>query len=254
MADINLEEDIHTDKTPQLAGIVIRVHGSDLIHGQDNTTTNCVDQISSFSTNGDFVQLEITKNLKKYPYKIQRFHELKVGDFEKRQEFAAWVFRQIDIDENWLSNNLTLKTAVFGQQKTLGILQKCHFISPELQFEINGRTFKTVSVTGERYVHFLREKTSTKRNNIHANGGPPYISRGAKQLLKDTFGEDRVISRHFIYQWSPRSPDLTPCDFWLWGRHVSPISTVMLFNAVQSVIYRLQAVFENEGRHIEQGL
>ncbi|UYV68794.1 GREM2 [Cordylochernes scorpioides] len=27
MADINPEEDIHTDKTPQLAGIVIRVYG-----------------------------------------------------------------------------------------------------------------------------------------------------------------------------------------------------------------------------------
>ncbi|UYV60951.1 hypothetical protein LAZ67_1002910 [Cordylochernes scorpioides] len=28
--------------------------------------------------------------------------------------------------------------------------------------------------------------------------GPPHISRGAEQLLKDTLGEDRVISRHFI--------------------------------------------------------
>ncbi|UYV66086.1 hypothetical protein LAZ67_4000132 [Cordylochernes scorpioides] len=49
------------------------------------------------------------------------------------------------------------------------------------------------------------------------DGGPPHISRGAKQLPKDTFGENRVISRHFIYQSPPRSPDLTPCDFWLWG-------------------------------------
>ncbi|UYV60638.1 hypothetical protein LAZ67_1001739 [Cordylochernes scorpioides] len=44
--------------------------------------------------------------IKKYPYKIQRFRELKVGDFEKRQEFASWVFRKIDIDVNWLSNAL----------------------------------------------------------------------------------------------------------------------------------------------------
>ncbi|UYV78621.1 hypothetical protein LAZ67_16002195 [Cordylochernes scorpioides] len=108
------------------------------------------------------------------------------------------------------------------------------------------------------------------------DGGPPHISRGAKQLLKDTFGENRVISRHFIYQWPPRSPDLTPCDFCLWGYikscvyrcwpttlamlkasirwHVLSISTDMLFNAVHSVIYRLQAVIENKGCHIEQGL
>ncbi|UYV70106.1 hypothetical protein LAZ67_7001810 [Cordylochernes scorpioides] len=39
MADINPEEDIHTDNAPRLAGIVIRVHGrSDLLHGQDTTT------------------------------------------------------------------------------------------------------------------------------------------------------------------------------------------------------------------------
>ncbi|UYV71954.1 hypothetical protein LAZ67_9001312 [Cordylochernes scorpioides] len=36
--------------------------------------------------------------------------------------------------------------------------------------------------------------------------------------------------------------------------HVLSISIEILFNAVQSVIYRLQAVFENERRHIEQGL
>ncbi|UYV82415.1 CNOT6L [Cordylochernes scorpioides] len=102
------------------------------------------------------------------------------------------------------------------------------------------------------------------------DGGLPHISCGVKQLLKDTFSENRVISRHFIHQWPTRSPDLTPCDFGLWGyikscvyrcwpitlvmlkasirRHISSISTNMLFNAVQAVIHRLQAVFENEGR------
>ncbi|UYV79773.1 K02A2.6-like [Cordylochernes scorpioides] len=47
-------------------------------------------------------------------YKIQRFHELKVGDFEKHQEFAACVFLQIDIDENWLSNVLWTDEAHFS--------------------------------------------------------------------------------------------------------------------------------------------
>ncbi|UYV75817.1 hypothetical protein LAZ67_13001433 [Cordylochernes scorpioides] len=251
--------------------------------------------------------------LKKYPYKIQRFHELKVGDFEKRQEFAAWVFRQIDIDENWLSNVLWTDEAHFslnGEVNTQNsriwatenpriftemplhqprVTVWCGFtssfiIGPFFFEEINGRTFKTVSVTGERYVQLLREKVIPILQDRQAlseitfmqDGGPPHISRGAKQLLKDTFGEDRVISRHFIHQWPSRSPDLAPCDFWLWGyiksrvyrcrpttlvmlkasirRHVSSISTDMLFNAVHSVIYRLQAVFENEGRHIEQGL
>ncbi|UYV61931.1 hypothetical protein LAZ67_1007096 [Cordylochernes scorpioides] len=152
------------------------------------------------------------------------------------------------------------------------------FIIGALFFEeINGRTFKTVSVTGRLYVQILREKVipilqdrkALSEITFTQDGGPPHISSGAKKLLKDTFGEDRVISRHLIYQWPPRSPDLTPADFWLWGyiksrvyrgrpttlamlkspiRRVSSISTNMLFNSVQSVIYRLQVVFENEGR------
>ncbi|UYV84697.1 hypothetical protein LAZ67_X003125 [Cordylochernes scorpioides] len=50
------------------------------------------------------------------------------------------------------------------------------------------------------------------------DGGSPHIYRGAKQLLKDTFGEIRGISRHFIYQWPPLSPDLTPYNFGYGGR------------------------------------
>ncbi|GFY31889.1 uncharacterized protein TNCV_2620261 [Trichonephila clavipes] len=32
-----------------------------------------------------------------------------------------------------------------------------------------------------------------------------------------SFGDDRVLSRHFPHAWPPRSPDLSPCDYWLWG-------------------------------------
>ncbi|GFU53452.1 uncharacterized protein TNCV_1998211 [Trichonephila clavipes] len=35
--------------------------------------------------------------------------------------------------------------------------------------------------------------------------------------LIHTFGEDRIVSRRCRYPWPPRSPDLTPADFWLWG-------------------------------------
>ncbi|GFS62049.1 transposase [Trichonephila clavipes] len=35
-------------------------------------------------------------------------------------------------------------------------------------------------------------------------------------LLKDTFG-DRLISRFGLVNWPPRSCDLTPLDYFLWG-------------------------------------
>ncbi|GBO13849.1 hypothetical protein AVEN_250334-1 [Araneus ventricosus] len=36
------------------------------------------------------------------------------------------------------------------------------------------------------------------------------------KLLNLRFGNDRIISRHFPTAWPPLSPDLSPCDFWLW--------------------------------------
>ncbi|GFX99874.1 uncharacterized protein TNCV_259111 [Trichonephila clavipes] len=49
------------------------------------------------------------------------------------------------------------------------------------------------------------------------DGAPPHITRCVKDVLKHHFTEERVISRQFRHLWPPRSPDLNPCDFWLWG-------------------------------------
>ncbi|GBN71924.1 hypothetical protein AVEN_250459-1 [Araneus ventricosus] len=49
------------------------------------------------------------------------------------------------------------------------------------------------------------------------DGAPPHIATAVKQLLNLHFGNDRIISRHFPTAWPPRSPDLNPCNFWLWG-------------------------------------
>ncbi|GBN17719.1 hypothetical protein AVEN_221251-1 [Araneus ventricosus] len=48
-------------------------------------------------------------------------------------------------------------------------------------------------------------------------GAPPRIDRRVKQLLRHHFTDARAISRHFPTAWPPHSPDITPCDFWLWG-------------------------------------
>ena len=48
------------------------------------------------------------------------------------------------------------------------------------------------------------------------DASPPHVGSSVKHLLSQQFG-DRVISCHFQFLWPPRSPDLTPMDFWLWG-------------------------------------
>ncbi|GBL97863.1 hypothetical protein AVEN_87314-1, partial [Araneus ventricosus] len=44
-----------------------------------------------------------------------------------------------------------------------------------------------------------------------------YICRPVQAFLRAHFGDDWVISRSILTAWPPCSPDLNPCDFWLWG-------------------------------------
>ncbi|GFX45428.1 transposable element Tc3 transposase [Trichonephila clavipes] len=48
------------------------------------------------------------------------------------------------------------------------------------------------------------------------DGATCHIARATIDLLKETFG-DRLISRFGPVNWPPRSCDLTPLDYFLWG-------------------------------------
>ncbi|GFS55407.1 uncharacterized protein TNCV_1626951 [Trichonephila clavipes] len=48
------------------------------------------------------------------------------------------------------------------------------------------------------------------------DGATCHTARATVDLLKDTFG-DRLISRFGPVNWLPRSCDLTPLDYFLWG-------------------------------------
>ncbi|GFU86768.1 transposable element Tc3 transposase [Trichonephila clavipes] len=52
-------------------------------------------------------------------------------------------------------------------------------------------------------------------HNVTVNGDR-YRARATIDILKDTFG-DRLISRFGPVIWPPRSCDLTPLDYFLWG-------------------------------------
>ncbi|GBN67643.1 hypothetical protein AVEN_235974-1 [Araneus ventricosus] len=94
------------------------------------------------------------------------------------------------------------------------------------------------------------------------DGAPPHIAYPFKSLLSMHFEIDRIISLHFPTNWPPKSLDLNPCDFWLWGylkhavfcgliahlaelmtriaQHVHNISTVTLRSVVEHAICRFE--------------
>ena len=48
------------------------------------------------------------------------------------------------------------------------------------------------------------------------DGATAHTARDTMQLLREHFPE-RLISLRGDHPWPARSPDLTPCDFFLWG-------------------------------------
>ncbi|GFU74905.1 transposable element Tc3 transposase [Trichonephila clavipes] len=81
-----------------------------------------------------------------------------------------------------------------------------------------------VTVNGDRYRAMITNFFISELNNHHdvqelwfqQDGATCHTARATIDLLKDTFG-DRLISRFGPVNWPPRTCDLTPLDYFLWG-------------------------------------
>ncbi|GFV80847.1 DUF4817 domain-containing protein [Trichonephila clavipes] len=80
-----------------------------------------------------------------------------------------------------------------------------------------------VTVNGDRYRAMITNFFIPELNNHDVqelwflqDGAICHTARATIDLLKDTFG-DRLISRFGPVNWAPRSCDLTPLDYFLWG-------------------------------------
>ena len=79
---------------------------------------------------------------------------------------------------------------------------------------------------GQNYRDFLQNELPKQREAVplttriamyfQRNGAPSHYTRHVMQHLNDTFPR-RWIGRGSTNKWPPRSPDLTPLDFCLWG-------------------------------------
>ncbi|GFW31844.1 putative transposable element [Trichonephila clavipes] len=103
--------------------------------------------------------------------------------------------------------------------------------SDEAHFCLNGYVNKqncriwshNVTVNGDRYRAIITNFFIPELNNhdvqelwFQQDGATCHTARATIDLLKDTFG-DRLISRFGPVNWLPRSCDLTPLDYFLWG-------------------------------------
>lgn len=184
-----------------------------------------------------------------HPYGVKLTQELSEADFEKRHDFCEIMERKIR-DPDFL------KRVCFSDESTFHLTgyvnrhncrywcednpheyREAHSQRPKkrnvwagiLDNEVIGPFFIDGNLDGPKYILLLHHqivpamRASAARQNIDWNdvyfqqdGAPAHYARLVRDYLDIVF-PNRWIGRKGPIQWPPRSPDLTPLDFFLWG-------------------------------------
>ncbi|GFX64853.1 transposable element tc3 transposase [Trichonephila clavipes] len=200
------------------------------------------------------VQKIMRNILRYYPYKLQFVQELLPHDFETRHLFSLQFLARLEFYPEWPWNILwtdkahfhldgsvnthncqiwetdnphsTLQVPLFSPKVTVWSGFSASFILGKYFFEkIGAGGPVTCYTTGQRYASLLRNEIIPDEQARQClspiifmqDRAPPHITRCVTDVLKHQFTEEHVISRRFHHLWPPRSLELNPCDFWLWG-------------------------------------
>lgn len=221
----------------------------------------------------------VRKDLGLHPYKIQLVQELKQHDHRFRRGFAAWALEQLTEDPFFHRTVMFSDEAHFWFNGYVN-KQNCRIWSEENphQYEetplhpekvtvwcaihaggVIGPYFfenaqgQRVTVNGVRYRAMLNDYffPIVVANNLEEfwfqqDGATCHTANETIALLQGQFG-DNVISRNGPVNYPPRSCDLTPCDFFLWGYVKSkvyanhPITIADLKTNIRTVIREIPA-------------
>lgn len=237
--------------------------------------------------------------LHNHPYHLKCLHELRPLDYEARVNFANWFLNNCEGSSLWertlwtdeahfyLDGFVCTKHCVIWARenphcyRTKPLHQRkvtvwCGFTNSRIlppAFVPEGQTVNT-----DVYLDILRNHMLPNLPRNHGlvfmqDGAPAHTSNATKEFLKETFGEQNIISRGCPINWPSRSPDLNPCDFFLWGylkhrvfrnnpqtldqlkntieHEITEISRDLLDKTVDSLFDRLMLIISENGAHIE---
>ena len=183
----------------------------------------------------------LRKSIGLYPYKLTITQAITEDDKVKRLAFAEYLLAHEEIienilwsDEAYFSLDGTVNThncVIWAFEKPTQTLQR-HLHSPKIcvwmaltaNYKLKPFFFPN-TVNSENYLALLRDhaipqlRRKRKMRNVifQQDGAPPHYAVTVRNFLKENFPEDRIIARGVGTCWPPRSPDLTPMDYWFWG-------------------------------------
>ena len=250
-------------------------------------------------------------DLRWHPYRMVRRHQLKDGDFERRTAFCEW-FLQKHQNPNFIGNFVIGDEAGFAMNGRVSNQNIRMYApkgqAPDFPYDVNecrekvtvwmglcgngravGPFFFEGNVNKEKYLELLNESVFPELLNIFGNqfengyfrrlwwaqdGAPPHRSAEIRQWLSEFF-HDHVVALNHTIEWPARSPDLTPCDFFLWGylkskvfqtppdsiddlknRIVAEADRVkqnrnLIRRAVKDMVPRAHVCIDRDGSHVE---
>lgn len=237
--------------------------------------------IRQLSTETGIAYTTIQRILKKYkfsPYKHQRVQTLEDGDADRRLQFCRWFIDKCIEDPNFSRKILWSDEANFSNRGMRNTKNDHYWatenpllvqqLNPQRRFSVNvwcgligskilGPYFYHGSLTGERYAQFLEpllqefldDLDLESRLDIHfqQDGAPPHNYREVPRLLQQLFG-DKWIATYGPVPFPPRSPDITPLDFYFWG-YVKSETYKRRFNSVDDLQDAIRTIINSiDGR------
>lgn len=224
------------------------------------------------------LQRILTKDLHLHPYKVQLSQELKHTDHAQRREFVEWILEQQQVDANFSHKIIFSDEAhfhldgfvnrrncrIWGSENPRTIVEKqmhpervtvwCGFWAGGIigPFFFENATGEAITVNAARYRDMIMRFLVPKLQDVDVNdmwfqqdGATCHTTRETIQLLHESF-PGRVISRFGDQNWPPRSCDLTPLDFFLWGflkskvYAIKPTTTLALKEEIERCINEIQ--------------
>lgn len=204
-------------------------------------------------------------NLDLKPYRPQHVPKLSDCDFDRREEFSRMMVEKLDADSQFINHILWTDESLFylsgsvsrhnnvrwgpknphEQEQILnshqGVMVWCGLTSAG----VVGPYFFDGSVTAAAYLHVLETvvwpHARYKRLTFQHDGAPAHYAASVRTWLDRKFPQ-RWIGRRGPMEWPPRSPDLTVCDYFLWGYlkeqvyRTNPTSLGDLRNRIQQCV------------------
>ena len=235
-----------------------------------------------------------------HPYKMQTVQQLYDEDFASRLEFAAQQLELIEATD-------FLHKITFSDEANFhlcGSVNRHNFrywapTNPHWfrQFPLQspkttvwaaigsngvfGPFFHDETVNSDRYLSMLQNQfwPAVEQRNLTNDmifmhdGAPPHWGRNVREWLNGKFPNRWIGRGSQNLPWPARSPDITPCDYFLWGfvkskvyvtepesmdelkqritQCIHEIPADMISRVVQEYPSRLRQMTRNGGRHVE---